>query len=64
MDLLRLCLADGVSLAPGPLFSPRGSMGAYLRLNFGHPWTPSFERAVQTIGRHVRGQREPARLKA
>ena len=56
MELLRLCLADGVSLAPGPLFSPRGSMGAYVRLNYGHPWTASFERAVQTIGHHVRSQ--------
>jgi DNA-binding transcriptional MocR family regulator len=55
LQLLRLCLADGVSLAPGPLFSPQGRCGAYLRLNFGHPWSPAFERAVQTMGGHVHG---------
>jgi DNA-binding transcriptional MocR family regulator len=63
LQLLQLCLADGVSLAPGPLFSPHGVCESYLRLNFGHPWSPAFERAVQIMGRHVHGQAE-SRLQA
>jgi len=55
MKLLRLCLADGVSLSPGTLFSPRDEFDSFVRLNFGHPWTPLLERAVQTIGRHAQG---------
>jgi DNA-binding transcriptional MocR family regulator len=53
IELMRRCLADGVSLAPGPLFSPLREFGSFLRLNFGHPWTPTLESAVQTIGRHA-----------
>jgi DNA-binding transcriptional MocR family regulator len=64
LQLLRLCVADGVSLAPGPLFSPSGHCERYLRLNFGHPWSPAFERAVQTMGHHIQGRAEDLQLQA
>jgi DNA-binding transcriptional MocR family regulator len=64
LQLLRLCLADGVSLAPGPLFAPHGRCENYLRLNFGHPWSAALERAVQTMGRHAQGQAVDERQQA
>jgi DNA-binding transcriptional MocR family regulator len=64
LQLLRQCQADGLSLAPGPLFAARGHCERYLRLNFGHPWSAAFERAVQTLGRHVQGHAVEARMQA
>ena len=51
LDLMRHALDEGVSLAPGALFSPNGRHANDLRLNFGHPWSAAMERGVATIGR-------------
>ncbi len=61
MSLMYSAEREGTSIMPGPLFSPTGGFDMHLRLNFGHPWTPRLEQAVQTLGRRVGGLREPAR---
>jgi DNA-binding transcriptional MocR family regulator len=55
LELMRRALDEGVSLAPGALFSPNGRHGHDLRLNFGHPWSAELERGVEVIGRLAGG---------
>jgi len=43
-------LAEGISLAPGPMFSARREFGRCLRLNYGQPWAEGLERAVARLG--------------
>ena len=50
MDLHRLAIARGISLAPGPIFSARHAYRHCVRLNFGHPWAPPIENAIRTLG--------------
>ncbi|PCE32453.1 aminotransferase-like domain-containing protein [Burkholderia ubonensis] len=63
VDALRLfgaAMENGISIAPGPIFSATGGFRRYVRLNYGRPWTPAVENAMRTIGalaarqRHVR----------
>jgi DNA-binding transcriptional MocR family regulator len=49
--LQRDACAVGISIAPGPMFSARASFKNCIRLNYGHPWTPAFEKAIVTLGR-------------
>jgi len=58
---MRRALGEGVSVAPGALFSPNGRHGGDMRLNFGHPWTAEMERGVAVIGR-LAGSAAPAAL--
>lgn len=48
--LFRRCLERGVSVTPGPLFSPTGKFRNYIRVCCGLPWTEEVERAVGTVG--------------
>ncbi|MDN3921190.1 PLP-dependent aminotransferase family protein [Roseateles violae] len=43
-------LAEGISLAPGPMFSARREFGRCLRLNYGHRWTPALQAALARLG--------------
>lgn len=61
LELMTHALDEGVSLAPGALFSPNGRHGNDLRLNFGHPWNAEMERGVAVIGR-LAGSMAPASL--
>jgi DNA-binding transcriptional MocR family regulator len=51
MSLGRKAMAAGISLAPGPMFSPSGGFANFVRINAGHPMTPRIEEALQQIGR-------------
>lgn len=42
-------LAEGISLAPGPVFSIKQDYKNFIRLNYGHPHTPRIEQALATI---------------
>jgi DNA-binding transcriptional MocR family regulator len=53
LEVHRLALDQGISVAPGPLFSPRREFRNCLRLNYGHPWTPELDRAISTLGQLV-----------
>jgi Transcriptional regulators containing a DNA-binding HTH domain and an aminotransferase domain (MocR family) and their eukaryotic orthologs len=50
MQLHGLAIENGISIAPGPIFSARHEFRNHIRLNFGHPWSDSTESAVQTLG--------------
>ena len=59
IDALRLhreALAQGISIAPGPIFSAKREFANYMRLNFGHPATPRQDAALATLGRLLRQQ--------
>jgi len=50
MELGRKAMDAGISLAPGPMFSPSGGFAHCVRINAGHPMTPRIEEALQQIG--------------
>jgi DNA-binding transcriptional MocR family regulator len=50
LEIHALALEQGISIAPGPIFSPRREFQHCLRLNCGHPWTPELEGAIATLG--------------
>ncbi|ARU90696.1 GntR family transcriptional regulator MpaR [Pseudomonas sp. M30-35] len=53
LRLFKLALAQGISLAPGPIFSASRQFGNCARLNCGYPWTPQSEEAMATLGRII-----------
>jgi DNA-binding transcriptional MocR family regulator len=48
-QLLRQALAQGISLAPGQIFSTDQRFAHCIRINYGHPQAP-LESALQTLG--------------
>jgi DNA-binding transcriptional MocR family regulator len=56
LALQRAALLEGISLAPGPMFSARGDFADCLRLNSGQPWTPALAAAVARLGELIRSQ--------
>ena len=57
LALQRAAQQEGISLAPGPLFSAHGSFKNCLRLNSGQPWTPALAAAVARLGELIRSLR-------
>jgi DNA-binding transcriptional MocR family regulator len=55
IDIQRAALERGISIAPGPIFSARGSFQRFFRLSCGYPWTDSLDRAIEVLGRLARG---------
>ncbi len=51
MELHRLALEAGVSLAPGPIFSPQRRYRNCLRLNFGFPSNAQIRQGIHTLAR-------------
>jgi len=49
-DLHRLALGSGIGIAPGPIFSARQQFGNFIRINTGHPWTATMDKAIQRLG--------------
>jgi DNA-binding transcriptional MocR family regulator len=49
--LTDLAAKQGISIAPGPLFSAQGRFKNCIRLSCGNPWSPRLESAVETLGR-------------
>jgi DNA-binding transcriptional MocR family regulator len=43
-------LAQGISVAPGPIFSASHAFSHCLRLNYGHTWNARIEQALATLG--------------
>jgi DNA-binding transcriptional MocR family regulator len=46
----------GISIAPGPIFSPVGAFSNYIRLSCGFPWSAKIERAIGVLGRLIARQ--------
>lgn len=49
--LFQHALSQGISLAPGPIFSAGRQYQHCARLNYGHPWDDRSEQAMATLGR-------------
>src|SRR5471030_251395 len=56
LEIHRLALAQGISVAPGPIFSPQHGYGNCLRLNYGHLWDERTEAAAALLGRLIATQ--------
>lgn len=50
LELHRQALSQGISLAPGSIFSTTQNYNHCLRLNFGHPWTEHSDHALEILG--------------
>ena len=50
LELHRLALSQGISLAPGHLFSADHRFKHHVRINFGHPDHKNFHAALKTVG--------------
>jgi DNA-binding transcriptional MocR family regulator len=53
LELFKRARAAGISVAPGPLFSSDGGYKNFIRINCGHPWTPTIERSIGILGHLV-----------
>ena len=53
LDVHRIALARGISVAPGPIFSPQPGFEHCIRLNCGHLWDERAEAAMATLGRII-----------
>jgi DNA-binding transcriptional MocR family regulator len=51
MALREAALQADISIAPGPMFSARRAFRNCVRINCGHPFTPTLERAIAELGR-------------
>ena len=49
LEVHRQALEFGITISPGPVFSPRREFGNFIRLNTGHPWTAASERAMERL---------------
>ncbi|MFC0400295.1 PLP-dependent aminotransferase family protein [Paraburkholderia rhizosphaerae] len=60
MELHRLAIEHGISVAPGPMFSAARAFANCVRLNFGHPWNAKIDDALRVLGQLVRRTVSPA----
>lgn len=51
--LARRALTEGISIAPGPVFSATGKYRNFIRINCACDWDRNIERAVEKLGRLV-----------
>ena len=51
--LFERAIQNGISIAPGSIFSPCNRYRNFIRLSFGHPWTPAIEAGMQRLGETV-----------
>jgi len=54
LQLHKLALANGISIAPGPIFSAQRGFTDYIRLNYGHIWDARTEVSLAVLGGLVR----------
>jgi DNA-binding transcriptional MocR family regulator len=54
LKVFQVALAQGISIAPGPMFSPTRRFKNCIRLNYGSPWSETSERAMETLGKIIR----------
>jgi len=55
LEIHHLALANGISIAPGPIFSAQRGFTDYIRLNYGHIWDARIEASLATLGAIVKG---------
>ena len=49
MALYRQALAEGITIAPGRLFSTSDAYRSFIRLNYSYSWTPEIEHAMHRL---------------
>ncbi|HWX03042.1 PLP-dependent aminotransferase family protein [Collimonas sp.] len=49
MALYRQALAEGITIAPGRLFSTSDAYRSFIRLNYSYSWTPQIELALRRL---------------
>ncbi|MFS2156920.1 GntR family transcriptional regulator MpaR [Pseudomonas sp. Pseusp122] len=54
LKVFKMALAQGISIAPGPIFSATRRFANCIRLNYGSPWDDTCEKAMETLGRIIR----------
>lgn len=50
LELYRAAIDNGITVAPGTIFSRKKELTHYIRLNFSHLWTLAIEQAVREVG--------------
>lgn len=50
LTLYRAAIDNGITVAPGTIFSLKKEFTHYIRLNFSHIWTLAIEQAVRDVG--------------
>jgi len=50
LKLYRTAIDNGITVAPGSIFSRKKDLTHYIRLNFSHLWTLAIEQAVRDVG--------------
>ncbi|MBP5979805.1 MAG: PLP-dependent aminotransferase family protein [Halomonas sp.] len=53
LRLFQMALTQGISIAPGPIFSATQGYQHCARLSYGHPWTPRSEEAMALLGEQL-----------
>lgn len=53
LQVFKTALAQGISIAPGPIFSPTRRFRHCIRLNYGGVWNDASDKAMQTLGRII-----------
>lgn len=56
LELYRRALQQGISVAPGPMFSATGKYRNCIRLNCAQRWSDDLQRAIETLGRLAHAQ--------
>lgn len=51
--LFEEAIEAGISIAPGPIFSPCKCYQNFIRLSYGHPWTDEIESSLEWLGKRV-----------
>ena len=55
LQLFSMALAQGISIAPGPIFSATRRFRHCIRLNYGYPWSKEIDGAMAVLGRLISG---------
>ncbi len=55
LQLFSMALAQGISIAPGPIFSATRRFRNCIRLNYGYPWDKEVDDAMAVLGRLISG---------
>ena len=56
LKLHKMALDQGISLAPGPIFSAKREFANCIRLNYGYPDSARQQEAIATLGRLIAAQ--------
>ncbi|WP_331344187.1 GntR family transcriptional regulator MpaR [Cellvibrio sp. UBA7661] len=55
LQLFSMALAQGISIAPGPIFSATRRFRNCIRLNYGYAWNKEMDEALATLGKLISG---------